>query len=51
MTAAVQRKMRPKRAGSSLSNVKSSVSSKMANAKMRPNQSGWASRALIRKNG
>ena len=44
-------KMRPNRTGSSLSNRKSSVSRRIANAKMSPNQSGWASTALIRRKG
>ena len=51
MMAAVARKMRPNRTGSSLSNRRSSVSRRIANAKMRPNQSGWANTALIRKKG
>ena len=51
MMAAVARKIRPNRAGSRVSKRKSSVSSRMAKAKIRPNQSGCASTALIRRKG
>ena len=51
MMAAVARKMRPNRTGSSRSKRKSMVNSRMANPKIRPNQSGWANTALIRKKG
>ena len=49
--AAVARNKRQKRTGSSFSNRKSSVSSRMLKAKMSPNQSGWLSMALMRKKG
>ena len=51
MMAAVARNKRQKRTGSSFSNRKSSVSSRMLKAKMSPNQSGWLSMALMRKKG
>ena len=51
MMAAVARNNRQKRTGSSFSNRKSSVSSRMLKPKMRPNQSGWLSMALMRSHG
>ena len=51
MTAAVAANSSTNRSGSSLSKRKSSVSSRMEKAKISPNQSGWASRALMRRYG
>ena len=51
MMAAVAANSRQKRTGCKLSNRKSSVSSRMLKPKMRPNQSGWLSMALMRSHG
>ena len=51
MTAAVARNNRQKRTGCSVSNRKSSVSSRMLKPKISPNQSGWLSMALMRSQG
>ena len=48
---AVARNSSPNRGRSSFSNRKSSVSSRMLKPKMRPNQSGWLSMALMRSHG
>ena len=49
--AAVAANSRQKRTGSSFSNRKSSVSSRMLKPKISPNQSGCPSMALMRKKG
>ena len=51
MIAAVAANSRQKRTGCSFSNRKSSVSSRTLKPKMRPNQSGWLSMALMRSHG
>ena len=51
MMAAVDRNSSPNRGKSSFSKRKSNVSSRMLKAKIRPNQSGWLSTALMRSHG